>query len=368
MSEFTGGEASRNKYFFEYNVGKKSNILRGLVAQVLPATYTKTFDISRWQGIIDFTAAYVAGYRLVIIKATEALAKDPMYDTYWKQAHDAGFDIMTYHFNRSNIDGKAQADYHLEVTKELRNTITYKHASALDIETNDSTTIAVRQTRVKAFLNEVALEGVLPGVYSSRNYWQTLMNNMILPSNVWGYVAAWTPLASPIIPTGWTELQTKVWQYGVYDLHDWAESVPGVSPLRDVDVDRWFGNEASLNSFLKKSIEPISHSHLEYEKRLTALEDNQKKFNERITALEQARVYFLVEEDIANTYRVKSKNIAGYPIMVPANDLPDKIQYSKGSKVQVIPLIVNADGSVNYWKIVGKELYLRNPDGYIELY
>ena len=362
MSEFIGGESARDPKFFE--VEKKPSFLERLfgrdILKVVSTNYVKVFDMYRGQGNVDFKAAKDGGYEMVIIKATEALGTDTMFSTNWQKALDAGLLVGVYHFFRSNVDGKAQAEHHLNVIQPLLAAVNYKIYSALDIESVDNTTVTVRQSRANNYWNTIK-NHTLPGCYSSAYYWQSLMGNMSLPTWVYGWVAAWNASTYPALPKGWTDIQTKYWQYGVYDNHYWAEPVPGVTT--DVDVDRWFGTLESLNTFLAKETvpPPSSHTHPELELEIANLKA-------RVTALEQAQVYFKVEEELANTYRVKSLNVAFKPIMVPANDLPVKVQYSKGNRVQIIPLKVDADGSVNYWKIVGKELYLREQDGYVELY
>ena len=375
MQEYFAGETQRNSAMFTKNVAKQPSsyerfkVYLGLQTsvQALPTVFTKAFDAYRGQGVIDFVAAYNAGYKLVVLKASEALSIDPMFDTNWRKATDAGLLVMSYHFFRSNVDGKSQADFHMHTTQSFADAIDYKHAVALDIETADGvTSISLRQTRAKGFWDEIALNQKLPGVYTSKNYWQTLMGNMVLPLNVWGWLAAWTNLV-PALPIGWKEAQTRLWQYGVYNNYPWCEPVPGVTT--DVDVNRWFGDIQSLYTFLEYQTTPsTSHSHLDYETQIAELNAKYTALNTRVTALEAARVYYLVTEDLANTYRVKDTNVALKPIMVPANDDPNKVQYHKGDRVQIIPVRVDADGSVNYWKIVGKELYLREQDGYVELY
>lgn len=366
MSSIFGGEVSRNPKFFETKETLRTFGARLGVIQALPTTYVKVFDMYRGQGVVDFKAAKTGGYEMVILKATEGLATDSMFSTNWQKALDADMLVGVYHFFRSNMDGKAQADYHLNVVRPLLDVIDYKLFSSLDIETTDGINISTRQSRANTYWNTTK-PYVLPGCYTSATYWQSLMGNMTLPSWVYGWLAAWNSGSNPKLPVGWTEAQTKYWQYGVYDNYPWAEPVPGVNT--DVDVDRWFGTLESLNIFLaKETIPPISHDHPELESRINSLSNEVNTLKARVTALEQARVYFLVEEDLANTYRVKELNTAKKPVMVPANDLVPKVQYSKGSRVQIIPMKVDADGTVNYWKIVGKELYLREQDGYVELY
>jgi len=266
------GEASRNVVMFEQPAPKQAwwEVLKSkLVPQALPKIYIKVFDMYRGQGDVDFAKAKAAGYKMVILKASEGLYEDTMFATNWQKALDAGMLIGVYHFYRSNMTGTDQAQFHVNVTSKLRFAINYKLASALDLETADGKDNAVRKTQLPIYWN-ILDDYMLPGIYSSRNYWQTLMDNTVLPSNIWAWVAAWTSTASPILPIGWTEAQTKFWQYGVYDIHSWALPVSGVLSTKNVDVDRWFGTLDDLKRFLAV---PTPPPQLTLEERVSSLEE-----------------------------------------------------------------------------------------------
>jgi len=280
------GEESRNAAMFEQPAPKQSwwsKLTSKIAPQALPKTYVKVFDAYRGQGVIDFVKAKAAGYEMVILKASEGLYEDTMFQTNWQKALDAGMLVGAYHFYRSNMTGTDQAQFHITVTTKLRESIGYRLSSALDLETADGKENAVRKTQIPVYWNIID-DYMLPGVYSSRNYWQVLMDNVALPPNIWGWVAAWTSATAPLLPIGWTEAQTKFWQYGVYDQHSWALPVPGVTT--HVDVNRWFGTLDELKAFLKVPITPP-----------TPVPSN--------TVLPSAK-YVPIEESLA--YRVKSFN------------------------------------------------------------
>src|SRR3990167_10849702 len=76
---------------------KPSIFTRALDAFTLPATYVKALDVARYHEAneVDYAKAYAAGYRLVIIKATEGTTYlDPMFEWHWQHALDAGFYVM----------------------------------------------------------------------------------------------------------------------------------------------------------------------------------------------------------------------------------------------------------------------------------
>ncbi|WP_328466965.1 lysozyme [Streptomyces sp. NBC_00448] len=76
-------------------------------------TRTPGFDVSNWQGTIDWAAQYRKGARFAYIKATEGTTyKDPKFDANYTNSYYAGFIRGAYHFARPDSSGgKAQADY-----------------------------------------------------------------------------------------------------------------------------------------------------------------------------------------------------------------------------------------------------------------
>jgi GH25 family lysozyme M1 (1,4-beta-N-acetylmuramidase) len=74
---------------------------------------TPGFDVSNWQGKVDWNAAYKKGARFAYIKATEGTTyKDPTFNANYTNSYYAGFIRGAYHFARPDSSGgKAQADY-----------------------------------------------------------------------------------------------------------------------------------------------------------------------------------------------------------------------------------------------------------------
>ncbi|KAK4153306.1 glycoside hydrolase family 25 protein [Chaetomidium leptoderma] len=88
-----------------------------LVASIAFAAAVKAavqgFDISHYQPNVNFAAAYNAGARFVIIKATEGTSYiDPSFSSHYTGATNAGLIRGGYHFaHPGQSTGKAQADY-----------------------------------------------------------------------------------------------------------------------------------------------------------------------------------------------------------------------------------------------------------------
>jgi GH25 family lysozyme M1 (1,4-beta-N-acetylmuramidase) len=76
-------------------------------------TQTPGFDVSNWQGTINWPAAFAKGARFAYIKATEGTTyKDPYFNTNYTNSYHAGFIRGAYHFaTPKSSSGTAQADY-----------------------------------------------------------------------------------------------------------------------------------------------------------------------------------------------------------------------------------------------------------------
>lgn len=75
-------------------------------------------DISKWQGVIDWSRARAAGVEAAIIKATGAEVghcfTDSKFSVNWAGAYEAGIVRGCYHFLHGGLDGVEQAQYFLE--------------------------------------------------------------------------------------------------------------------------------------------------------------------------------------------------------------------------------------------------------------
>src|SRR5512139_2562731 len=68
-------------------------------------------DVSYWNAGIDWPKVRAAGQRFTFIKASEGDGYlDPTFDDNWRGAKSAGLLRGAYHFFRSNVDAKKQAN------------------------------------------------------------------------------------------------------------------------------------------------------------------------------------------------------------------------------------------------------------------
>jgi GH25 family lysozyme M1 (1,4-beta-N-acetylmuramidase) len=145
---------------------------------------TVGFDVSNWQGTINWPAAYAKGARFAYIKATEGTTyKDPYFNSNYVNAYKAGFIRGAYHFARPNASsGKAQADYFVTHgggwSKDGRTL-----PPLLDIEyPSGAACYGLSQSAMRAwiaaFVNEVhARTTRWATIYTTTNWWKTCTGN-----------------------------------------------------------------------------------------------------------------------------------------------------------------------------------------------
>ncbi len=73
-------------------------------------------DISAHNGVIDFDSIVSSGIDFVLIKASEGSSfRDPLFESNYQKAAQAGLKIGAYHFFRFDCDGWSQAENLLKV-------------------------------------------------------------------------------------------------------------------------------------------------------------------------------------------------------------------------------------------------------------
>lgn len=197
-------------------------------------------DVSRWQPTIDYAAMVAGGWDVLLVKSSEAYFTDPLFETHWRGFHAAGGLVLCYHFFRSNLPGKPQAEAALDFTADLI-AAQGKTLIVADVETSDSVSNSTRATRLLDFLTTIDGAGQAAGVYSSPSLWQSLFqpNYPGWINNYWQWVAHWTPALLPSLPFGWSWDKTLFWQQGIAPTHSWVPRPPGY-PSGSIDVNAAF--------------------------------------------------------------------------------------------------------------------------------
>ncbi|MFF7158487.1 GH25 family lysozyme [Streptomyces sp. NPDC008139] len=148
------------------------------------AAQTLGFDVSHYQGAVNWAGAYANGARFAYMKATEGTTfRDPNFSANYTGSYNAGFIRGAYHFANPNAStGAAQADYfvaHGGGWSKDGKTL----PPMLDIEYGPSSTCwglsqAAMRTWITSFINEVHAKTTRwATIYTTTNWWTTCTGN-----------------------------------------------------------------------------------------------------------------------------------------------------------------------------------------------
>jgi lysozyme len=177
-------------------------------------------DVSYWDSGIDWPKVRATGQRFVIAKATEGITyKDPTFGDNWFGAKSAGLLRGAYHFFRSNVDAKKQADYFIDYVKTVKDNGEFP--PVLDLETNDGMTKDKIVPAVKIWLDRVeAAFGKKPIIYSGQYFLQDYLVVAGGGPPPWAkdyplwlaqYPNQYVDGMKPTLPRGW--FNYTIWQY-----------------------------------------------------------------------------------------------------------------------------------------------------------
>ncbi len=199
------------------------------------------FDISHYQGNVDFLKAKQAGIKFAFVKCTEGTVVDSTFATYWAQAKAQNLLRGPYHFFRFSVDVTQQANAFANAIKndlgELR--------PVVDIE-DTATTPTVSPAIVLSFLQKVEqLTGRKPMIYTAAWYWNnTRFGGPVSWAKTYDlWVANYSLTAtSPYLPTDWT-----TWQFWQYTSQASGPAYGASSAA--LDLDRFNGDYAALQAY-----------------------------------------------------------------------------------------------------------------------
>jgi GH25 family lysozyme M1 (1,4-beta-N-acetylmuramidase)/predicted small integral membrane protein len=198
-------------------------------------TYTDGIDVSHWQGSINWSSVYGAGYRFAFIKATEGTGyTDSYFTTNMTNAKNAGLYPGPYHFAHPDTNSAtAEAQHFVNVAGSYM-TNGYLRP-ALDLEDGASLSKTALTDWVITFMTYVYNQtGVTPVIYCNSNYANYEFDSRITQYDLW--IAHWY-VGSP---------NTGLWDHWHFWQYSSTGSVPGISG--NVDLDYYNGNLSSLES------------------------------------------------------------------------------------------------------------------------
>ncbi len=205
-------------------------------------------DVSHWQGSIDWSQVYGAGYTFAFTKATEGVGyTDDKFVYNTTHGTSAGVLMGAYHFARPDLanGGVAEAQYFVDQTDDY---LTSGHLRpVLDLEVRGSLGKEELSTWVVAWMETVKAEtGVKPLIYTNYSYVSNYLNEAVQQYELW--IAYWTCDPTPsthIPPTGpWRDWD--FWQY-YGPGYCGPNSVPGIAG--NVDLNLFNGYLPGLHTF-----------------------------------------------------------------------------------------------------------------------
>ncbi|KAK0531858.1 hypothetical protein OC835_003540 [Tilletia horrida] len=204
----------------------------------------KGFDISHYQGSVDFAAQYSKGARWVYIKATEGTTyTDTSFSSHYTGATKAGLIRGGYHFARPDkSSGATQANYFLSHGGGWSNdgrTL----PGALDIEYNPygATCYGLSHSAMVSWIKDFSdtyhsKTGRYPTIYSTTDWWTTCTGNSAAFATTNALWIARYSSSVGTLPAGWK----------YYSFWQWADS--GTFPG---DQDVWNGSLDGLKRYAK---------------------------------------------------------------------------------------------------------------------
>ena len=216
------------------------------------------FDVSNYEGLLDWEKAYKAGIQFAFIKCTEGINwYAETFKRNWEMA--SSFDILkgAYHYYRSNQDPIKQAEWFLShlIPSSEGNDL----PCALDLEDMISFPPANFANKVRLCLETIEIEtGKRPIIYTNLSFWVSMMKGATWGDQYPLWIANPRLNAGPTVPLPWAPCGWRFWQYS------WAGDPLkyGVPPggKKAIDLDCYNGSIEDLkrwlygvnNGFIKK--------------------------------------------------------------------------------------------------------------------
>jgi lysozyme len=191
---------------------------------------TSGIDVSRHNGLVNWTKVKQSGQYFAFAKASEGLTwKDPKFADNLQRARDAALPIGAYHFYRPSLSGQEQARNFLDAYAPQAGDL----LPVCDLEDFDGGDPREFVNEVRGWVDTVsgAIGGDKPIIYTSASFWRKIGNpDDFRDHPLW---VAHYGVSAPALPRPWTAW--TVWQ------HSDSGVVSGVTGNCDVN---WFAGAA----------------------------------------------------------------------------------------------------------------------------
>jgi len=206
---------------------------------VASPAFVEGADLSKWQGVADFSQWKAAGKAFVFLKATEgATGVDPDHQRNAQAARAAGLLVGSYHYYLPADTGDAQF---ANLSRQAPPTAG-DLPPVIDIEVLSKSGPIELATQLRPFLQMIELQyGVRPIIYSGKNFAAAHLRDL---STYPLWLAEYNGAASPQMPPDWS--RWTFWQY--------TDSGAIVGVNGKVDLDRFNGTLQGLKAMLQRGV------------------------------------------------------------------------------------------------------------------
>lgn len=149
-------------------------------------------DVSKWQGNFDFARAKNEGVKFAILRGASACNKDTKFEEYYKKAKAVGLNVGVYLYTYATNSTQARQEANYLYTNCLKGKL-FELPIYIDIEdaTQKKLSKATNTSIVKAFCETLEAKGYFVGVYSSKSFFDTYLNDGELQKYA-HWVAQWS--------------------------------------------------------------------------------------------------------------------------------------------------------------------------------
>lgn len=156
-------------------------------------------DISHWQGDFDFTKAVAEGVKFVVIKGgggDDGLYVDSRFKENYRKAKEKSLPVGCYWFSKALTEDEARKEAAYFYDNVLRGR-QFELPVYMDVENKAQLALGKRKLTnvVKAWCAELENRDMLPGIYSSKSYFDAYLYDSELTAYP-HWVAAWAKSCS----------------------------------------------------------------------------------------------------------------------------------------------------------------------------
>jgi len=212
------------------------------------------FDISNYEGLLDWCKAKQAGIQFAFIKCTEGINwYAESFKRNWEMASTHNILKGAYHYYKSGQDPVKQAEWFLSKIDALScittNTNNGDLPHAVDLEEMISFPPSNFARKVRLCLETIETEtGRRPIIYTNLSFWVSMMKYATWGDRYPLWIANPRMNAGPTVPSPWAPCDWRFWQYS------WAGDplkygVP-IGGKKAIDLDCYNGSIEDLKRWL----------------------------------------------------------------------------------------------------------------------